>query len=176
MAPVRILHCHSTFSLGGKEARSVRLMNAFGGAAEHAILSAMPDRLGAREAIAKEIAVRFPDDAPSLTGRPDPLRLGRLSRYMRRFDLVLTYNWGGFDAVMARRLFGGPPLVHHEDGFNEDEAERLSPKRNLYRRAGLGAATQLVVPSERLERVAREAWGRMPVRIPNGVPVARFAG
>ena len=42
MAPVRILHCHSTFSLGGKEARAVRLMNAFGDAAEHAILSAMP--------------------------------------------------------------------------------------------------------------------------------------
>ena len=32
---VRILHCHSTFSLGGKEARAVRLMNAFGDAAEH---------------------------------------------------------------------------------------------------------------------------------------------
>jgi hypothetical protein len=115
---MRILHCHSTFSLGGKEARAVRLMNAFGDAAEHAILSAMPGSLGAREAIAKGIAVSFPDDAPSLTGRPNPLRLARLSRYMRRFDLVLSYNWGGFEAVMARRLFGGPPLVHHEDGFN----------------------------------------------------------
>ena len=176
MAPVRILHCHSTFSLGGKEARAVRLMNAFGGAAEHAILSAMPDRLSARDAIAKGIKVSFPDDAPSLTGRPNPLRLRRLSRYMRGFDLVLTYNWGGFDAVMARRLFGGPPLIHHEDGFNEDEAERLNPKRNLYRRVGLGAAFQLVVPSARLERIAREAWGRAPLRIPNGVPVARFAG
>jgi glycosyltransferase involved in cell wall biosynthesis len=176
MAPVRILHCHSTFSLGGKEARAVRLMNAFGDSAEHAILSAMPDRLGARDAIAKGIRVSFPADAPSLTGRPSPRRLFRLSRYMRRFDLVLTYNWGGFDAVMARRLFGGPPLVHHEDGFNEDEAERLNPKRNLYRRAGLGAAFQLVVPSARLERIARTAWGRAPLRIPNGVPVARFAG
>ena len=47
---------------------------------------------------------------------------------MRGFDLVLTYNWGAFDAVMARRLFGGPPLIHHEDGFNEDEAERLKPE------------------------------------------------
>jgi glycosyltransferase involved in cell wall biosynthesis len=175
-APVRILHCHSTFSLGGKEARAVRLMNAFGAAAEHTILSAMPDKLAAREAIAKGITVSFPGDAPSLTGRPDPIRLGKLSRYMRGFDLVLTYNWGGFDAVMARRLFGGPPLVHHEDGFNEDEAERLNKKRNLYRRTGLGAAFQLVVPSARLERIARNAWGRTPVRIPNGVPVARFGG
>jgi len=176
MAAVRILHCHSTFSLGGKEARATRLMNAFGDAAEHVILSAMPDKLGARDAIAKGIAVSFPADAPSLTGRPTPLRLGRLSRYLRGFDLVLTYNWGGFDAVMARRWFGGPPLVHHEDGFNEDEAERLNGKRNLYRRIGLRGAYRLVVPSARLERIARTAWGRTPERIANGVPVARFGG
>jgi glycosyltransferase involved in cell wall biosynthesis len=173
---LRILHCHSTFSLGGKEARSVRLMNAFGDAAEHVVLSAMPGQLGARDAIAKGIGISFPQDAPSLTGRPSPLRLARLARYLRGFDLVLTYNWGGFDAAMARRWFGGPPLVHHEDGFNEDEAQRLNPKRNLYRRIGLKGAFALVVPSARLERLAREAWGRVPVRIANGVPVARFAG
>ncbi len=176
MAAVRILHCHSTFSLGGKEARAVRLMNAFGDAAEHAVLSAMPDQLGAREAVAKGIAISFPTDAPSLTGRPGPVRLAALARYMRRFDLVLSYNWGGFDAVMARRWFGGPPLVHHEDGFNEDEVERLNRKRGLYRRIGLRAAVELVVPSARLERIAREQWGRAAVRIPNGVAVARFAG
>ncbi|HVQ07938.1 MAG TPA: glycosyltransferase [Allosphingosinicella sp.] len=175
MAPVRILHCHSTFSLGGKEARAVRLMNAFGDAAEHSILSAMPDKLAARDAIAKAIEVDFPTGAPPLTGPPMPRRLWRLARYMRSFDLVLTYNWGAFDAVMARRLFGGPPLIHHEDGFNEDEAERLSPRRNRYRRLGLGGAHELVVPSERLERIARTYWGRNPVRIPNGVAVAAFA-
>jgi glycosyltransferase involved in cell wall biosynthesis len=176
---LRILHCHSTFSLGGKEARTVRLMNAFGDAAEHAILSAMPDRLGARAAIAKGITVSFPTDAPPLAGTPTPMRLWKLALYMRRFDLVLTYNWGAFDVVMARRLFGRtmklPPLIHHEDGFNEDEAESLNRKRNRYRKLGLKAAAGLVVPSERLERIARRYWGRVPVRIPNGVPVAAFA-
>jgi L-malate glycosyltransferase len=49
--PLRILHCHSTFSLGGKEARAVRLMNVFGDRAQHTILSAVPDALGARDAI-----------------------------------------------------------------------------------------------------------------------------
>jgi glycosyltransferase involved in cell wall biosynthesis len=171
----RILHCHSTFSLGGKEARAVRLMNAFGDAAEHSILSAMPDKLAARDAIAKGVAVDFPTDAPPLTGTPTPRRLWRLARYMRRFDLVLTYNWGAFDAVMARRIFGGPPLVHHEDGFNEDELETLKPRRNLYRRIGLGAAYRLVVPSARLERIARTDWGTVPVRIPNGIALADYA-
>ena len=176
---VRILHAHSTFSLGGKEARAVRLMNAFGDAAEHAILSGMPDQLSARDAIAPEIRVAFPQDAPPLTGRPALSRLYRLSRYMRGFDLVLTYNWGAFDAVMARYLFGGPPLVHHEDGFNEDEAERLKTVRNLYRRLGLSAAHRLVVPSERLEAIALGAWAQprdKVERIGNGIDVARFAG
>jgi glycosyltransferase involved in cell wall biosynthesis len=172
---LRILHCHSTFSLGGKEARAVRLMNAFGDAAEHVVLSAMPGQFGAREAIDRSVGVSFPSGEPSLDGMPTPLRLWRLARYMRGFDLVLTYNWGAFDAVMARKLFGGPPLIHHEDGFNEDEREKLKPRRNWYRRLGLGAAYRLVVPSARLEKVARAAWGTMPVRIPNGIDVARYA-
>ena len=176
--PVRILHAHSTFALGGKEARAVRLMNAFGGAAEHAILSGMPDQLAARDAIEPGIKVRFPEDAPPLTGRPGLPRLFRLARYMRGFDLVLTYNWGAFDAVMARYLFRGPPLVHHEDGFNQDEAGALKTIRNLYRRLALPAAHRLVVPSEKLERIARSAWAQPAEkvqRIPNGIPVSRFA-
>jgi L-malate glycosyltransferase len=176
--PVRILHAHSTFSSGGKEIRSVRLMNAFGASAEHDVISAMPDRLEARSAIAPSVKVRFPAEAPALTGAPNPIRLWRLARYMRRYDLVLTYNWGAFDAVMAHHIFGGPPLIHHEDGFNEDEAQTLKSRRNLYRRLGLGGAFRLVVPSARLEKIALRAWGQLPgriVRVTNGVDVERFA-
>jgi glycosyltransferase involved in cell wall biosynthesis len=175
---VRILHAHSTFSLGGKEARSVRLMNAFGAAAEHSILSGVPGQFSAAGAIARDVAATFPEDAPALTGRPGLARLFRLARYMRGFDLVLSYNWGAFDAVMAKYLFRGPPLIHHEDGFNEDEALGLKTRRNLYRRLGLSAAYRLVVPSERLEAIARTAWAQPPERverIANGIPVGRFA-
>lgn len=180
--PVRILHLHSTFSLGGKEARAVRLMNAFGDAAEHVVLSAVPDALGARDAIDPGIAVAFPGDAaPSLIGRPGPRRYWRFARYMAGFDLVLSYNWGAMDGVAARRLYAGaltlPPLIHHEDGFNADELARQKPARVLFRRAMLGAAHKLVVPSERLERIARKVW-RQPAghirRIANGIPLARF--
>lgn len=177
--PIRILHAHSTFALGGKEARAVRLMNAFGDAAEHTVLSAVPDQLSARAAIASGIAVTFPEDAPPLAGAPSPARLLRLARYMRRFDLVLTYNWGAMDAVMARRTFGGPVLIHHEDGFNEDEAVALKSRRNLYRRLALGGAWRLVVPSARLEGIAHNAWGqpaRRVVRIANGIPIGAYAG
>jgi glycosyltransferase involved in cell wall biosynthesis len=174
----RILHVHSTFALGGKEARAVRLMNAFGEAAQHTVLSAVPGALSARDSLQASIKVDFPEDAPPLTGVPTPWRLLRLARYGRQFDLVLTYNWGAFDMVMARRLFGGPPLIHHEDGFNQDETAALNPKRNLYRRLGLRAAHRLVVPSARLGGLARTAWKQPPQRIeriPNGIPVADYA-
>jgi L-malate glycosyltransferase len=176
----RILHCHSTFSLGGKEARAVQLMNAFGDAAEHTVLSAVPDALGARDAIASDIKVSFPGDAaPPLHGKPSLARYRDLTAYMKQFDLVLTYNWGSMDAVGARRVFprGCPPLIHHEDGFNADEAEKLNWKRNAFRRLMLPTAKVLVVPSQRLEGIARTVWHRKEViRIPNGIDVAAYAG
>ena len=181
--PVRILHLHSTFALGGKEARAVRLMNAFGNAAEHVVLSAVPDALGARDAIDPAIAVRFPGagEAPSLIGKPGPVRYWRMAQYMAGFDLVLSYNWGAMDGVAARRLYAGamklPPLIHHEDGFNADELTRQKPARVLFRRAMLGAAFRVVVPSERLEKIAWRVWhqpARHVRRIANGIPLDRF--
>jgi L-malate glycosyltransferase len=183
MTPVKILHCHSTFSLGGKEARAVRLMNVFGGAAEHVILSAVPDALGARDAIDPGVRVSFPGEAaPPLCGKPSPARYDRLSRYMQQFDLVLTYNWGSMDAVGARRMFAPfrklPRLIHHEDGFNADETEGFNWKRTLFRRLMLPTAERLVVPSQRLEGIARDVWKQPAsrvIRIPNGIEVGRYA-
>jgi L-malate glycosyltransferase len=179
-APVRILHLHSTFAPGGKELRAVRLMNAFGDRAVHTIVSGMPDQLGARDAIAPGIQYEIAQDPPPLTGRPSIGRYERLAKLMSRFDLVLTYNWGAMDAVMARRAFNKalPPLIHHEDGFNNDEAEGLKATRNWFRRGALDAATALVVPSHTLEDIALTTWKQPRPRvhrISNGIPVARYA-
>jgi L-malate glycosyltransferase len=178
--PVNVLHCHSTFSLGGKEARAVALMNAFGGAARHTVVSSVPGALAARDAIAPGIDVRFPDNVPPLAGRPSVARYRDIASYLRGFDLILTYNWGAMDAVMARRMFtrGLPPLVHHEDGFNADEAVRLKPERTLMRRLAFPAASAIAVPSGTLEDIALKTW-RQPAarvhRIPNGIQTARYA-
>lgn len=176
---VRILHCHSTFGPGGKEARAVRLMNAFGKRARHTILSATPDALGARAMIDPGIAVDFPEDAPSLIGKPGVARYRKLAEYMTGFDLILTFNWGAMDAVMTRRIFSRdlPPLVHHEDGFNADEAVRLNPKRTMFRRFGLPAAYGLAVPSATLAEIARTKW-KVPAakvhQIANGIDVRAY--
>ena len=178
--PPHILHLHSTFAAGGKERRAVALINRFGPAASHSIVSAMPQAMGARDLIAPGIAVHYPFGFPPLTGRFGVRRLQTLARAMRGFDLILTYNWGAMDACMAHALFGPmqglAPLIHHEDGFNADEAQGLKWQRNWYRRLALARAHALVVPSNLLESIALGPWaqpsGRVH-RIANGIDTAR---
>ncbi|MXP42648.1 glycosyltransferase [Altererythrobacter soli] len=177
----RILHLHSTFDPGGKEVRCVRLINAFGAGTEHAIVSGDPDRRGAAALLDPKRKVAWPK-FPSLKGKPLPGRLKSIAAAMAGYDLICTYNWGAMDAVMAHTLFADvyrlPPLVHHEDGFNEDEALRLKAGRNFYRRIALGRTSALVVPSRLLQRIALEAWQQPHTRvrrIPNGVDTRAYA-
>ena len=178
--PLNILHMHSSFDLGGKEARAVQLMNAFGDRARHTIVSGMPEQLSARESIAKGIAYDIAQNPPPLTGKPSVARYEAIAKFMRRFDLVLSYNWGAIDAVMAKRVFAKnmPPIVHHEDGFNADEAMKLKPQRAVYRRMAFPAAYAVVVPSMTLEWVATNIWKQSAPRlrrIPNGINTALYA-
>ncbi len=178
---MKLLHLHSGFDAGGKELRSVRLMNAFGTGAAHTVVSGTPGAYGAARALDARLKVSYPQDFPALTGKPWPRRLERIARAMLGHDLVLTYNWGAMDAVLAHTVFartlGLPPLVHHEDGFNEDEAAGLKPTRNFYRRLALARADALVVPSRRLEEIALRTWlqpRERVTRIANGIDVRAY--
>ena len=179
---MRFLHLHSSFNPGGKELRAAKLIGAFGPGIEHTIVSGVPGALDAAAAIDPAMRVNYPDDFPALTGSLSYRRFRAIAQALRGFDLVLTYNWGAMDAVMAHRLFarslGLPPLVHHEDGFNQDETEGLKRSRNWFRRLALPTAAALVVPSQMLERIALETW-RQPAervrRIANGIRLADFA-
>lgn len=175
MAP-RVLHVFSTFNLGGPQARAVQLINAWGQAYRHAIVSVEHGELEARQRL--QVATDVPA-FPDLKTGSLPARLIAVRNRLRELkpDLVLTYNWGAIEVVMARRLFGGPPLVHHEDGFGTEESVRLYPRRTLFRRLSLGAAKQVVVPSRVLERIARDVWRQPASRvtcIPNGVDLPAF--
>ena len=175
-ARLRLLHLHSTFSPGGKELRAAKLMNAFGPGVEHVVVSGIADELGAAAAVSPAVSVTYPTDFPPLAGKPGLRRWWRIARAMRGFDLALTYNWGAMDAVGAHWLFGRalglPPLVHHEDGFNQDEAHTRKPVRNRFRRLTLGTAAAVVVPSRVLETIAANEWRVVPGRlrrIANGI-------
>lgn len=157
----------------------MRLMNAWGDRARHTIVSGVPEALGARAAIDTKVKYEIAQDPPPLTGKPSVRRFEAIARFARRFDLVLTYDWGAIDGVMAGRAFGKgmPPVIHHEDGFNEDEASGLKLERNLYRRFALPAAYALVVPSQSLEAIALSVW-RQPRarvhRIAKGIDTAAY--
>ena len=176
-----ILHVHGSFTLGGKEARAIRLMNIWGDKARHSIVSADRQALGARAAIDPAIQADFPA-SPPFAGRPGVGRFRDIAKFLKKYDLILTYNWGAMDAAMAHRVSNSvsamPPLIHHEDGFNADEAAGLKPQRNLYRRVALGRANALVVPSVRLEGIARQVWKQPAAKvhlIRNGIDTARYA-
>ncbi|HEY3569698.1 MAG TPA: glycosyltransferase [Thermoanaerobaculia bacterium] len=170
-----LLHVFSNFVPTGPELRTVALIGAFGARFRHSILS-MDGRTSAAE--------RLPPEA-DVTLLPSPPRAGSLAtaRRLRRLlaetgpDLVLTYNWGAFDMLLAARGSGFRRLVHHEEGFNEDEAESFKMRRVLARRVVLPGAHRLVVPSQRLRSIATGLW-KVPedkVRlIPNGIPLDRF--
>jgi hypothetical protein len=91
---LHVLHLHSTFDAGGKERRSVALMNRFGAALDHSVVSAQPGAMGARSLLARGLSVHFPLGFPSLTGKLGVRRLQTLARGMQGFDLICTYNWG----------------------------------------------------------------------------------
>jgi len=91
-------------------------------------------------------------------------------------DLLITYNWGATEALMAvlsLRL----PAIHTEDGFGVDEKQRLKRRRVLVRRVLLRRAFAVVVPSNALRQIATTKY-RLPeskVRfIVNGVDLDRF--
>lgn len=179
MARPRLLHLHSTFNLGGKEARCVQLINAFGDAYDHDIVSGIPEQTGAMGLIDPAVPAQLRTDFPLLTGPLGLARLRDIGAAIRDggYDLVLTYNFGSLDGAMANRLHAGVPHVHHEDGFNEDEAVRQKPLRVLYRRAAIAKAARVVVPSRNLERIAREVWKQPAGKVacvPNGVDMALY--
>jgi glycosyltransferase involved in cell wall biosynthesis len=89
-------------------------------------------------------------------------------------DLLLTYNWGAIDAVVAAHSLGFTRVVHHEDGFNADEAVGFKRRRVWARRFVLPRVRRVIVPSRRLERVALDVWGlapRLVAWVPNGIDI-----
>lgn len=173
MTPLRtphLLHVLPTFVPGGLEMRTVNLIAGFGGEFRHSILA-----LDGRT----EAAGRLPEGAP-VTILPSFPKAGTLAtaRKLRDVlrhespDLVLTYNWGTFDMLLAARSLGFRRLIHHEDGFRADEAQSFKRRRVLARRAVLAGVSRLVVPSDRLYQIAIRLW-RVPAErialIRNGI-------
>jgi L-malate glycosyltransferase len=174
--PPHLLHVFPSFEAAGAQQRTVRMMRACGDRFRHSIL-ALDGCLDALDLLPAELGVR---SLPAPTQGRGPLAGMRAARALLRQeqpDLLLTYNWGSFDYVLAVRALANVPHVHHEDGFNIDEAGQLKLRRIWARRHGLRRADRVIVVSETLQSIARERWRLPPEQltlIPNGIDVERF--
>lgn len=171
-APRHLLHVFSTFCAAGPQVRTALLMRAFGDRFRHTVV-ACDGRTEAAD-LAPGVDLRLREFQP-VDGPMGAVRFGRRLLDEEKPDLLLTYNWGAMDAVLAARTARFRRHVHHEDGFNADEAERLKGRRNWTRRVSL-FGRDLIVPSAGLETIARRTWRLSRVHfIPNGIDAAAFA-
>lgn len=170
-APRHLLHVFSTFCAAGPQVRTALLMRAFGAGFRHTVV-ACDGRTEASE-LAGGVDLRLRSFEPV----PGPMGAVRFFRRLldeEQPDLLLTYNWGAMDAVLAARTSRLRRHVHHEDGFNADEAQGLKGRRNWTRRFTL-FGRDLIVPSSKLETIAKRTWRLSRVHlIPNGIDADRF--
>ncbi|MCP3917924.1 MAG: glycosyltransferase [bacterium] len=177
MSVAHVVHVFPTFVAAGAQVRTVALMNGLSTDYRHSVLSLA----GPTDAL--RLVDEGVDAGPIELGAAPASGPARGVRRMRALlaaqqpDLLCTYNWGSFDAVLAARSSGFGAHLHHEDGFNADEAVGQKRRRVWSRRLFLRGAHGVVVISERLRELALRSW-RLPERrvhfIPNGVRLERF--
>ncbi|MCB9871831.1 MAG: glycosyltransferase [Planctomycetes bacterium] len=169
-----ILHVFPGFDPGGTQVRTVQLMGMLPSDVRHSVVSMDGSYRSCQQAPAGVQVVAL----------EQPPRLGLLAmgRYMRRVlaeqrpDAVMTYNWGAIEMLLGARG-SGIPLIHHEDGFGPEEADRLLRRRTWIRRLLLRRAAAVAVPSRVLEEIALTRWRVPRARVhylPNGVDLQRF--
>jgi glycosyltransferase involved in cell wall biosynthesis len=170
-----LCHVFPAFGNGGPEVRTAIIINATADAFRHTILSISDDLSGADRIHAGDSVV---ERVPRLSGWGGaPKGLARTLRKQRP-DLLMTYGWGGVDAILVGRLCGFSRVIHGEDGFLPDEMLGQKRHRLITRQLAMRAAARVIVPSRTLVDIADRLW-RLPPRktcyLPNGVDASRFA-
>src|SRR4051812_42380786 len=98
-APPLIVHITPTFAPAGVQVRTVQLMNHFGSVFRHVVLSLNGDTTAGKR-IARAVEVRYP---PCPHSRNPVVMLRRIWSVLKaeKPALVLTYNWGSIDGILA---------------------------------------------------------------------------
>jgi glycosyltransferase involved in cell wall biosynthesis len=163
-----IVHVFPGFGVGGSQVRLAAIVQGLGDEFSHTIVS-LSGCFDAAPLLDKRADVRF---APLEATRG---RLARLSLYRRRLadlkpDLLVTYNWGSIEFVLAN-IGRSTPHLHVEDGFGPEEAKGQFRRRIWARRLAL-SRSDLAAPSAALQNIATRIWKLNERRvhwIPNGI-------
>jgi len=170
----KILHVFSTLAVGGPQRRFADYLAGSKKPFDHKVY-AMDGRY---DALTLMEGIEKPDDQPIPKG--DTWAAVKAARaYLKREkpDLLVTYNWGATEWVLANKYFRVCPMLHIQDGFNEDETGGETGKRRWMRRFAYKGCNGVVVPSHTLARLARQSWGISKKKlhyIPNGIVSERF--
>jgi L-malate glycosyltransferase len=172
----RILHVFPSFGVGGVPLRMVRVIEHAGTHLHHTII-ALDDNFDAASRFAGHVDTTLLSPPRQSGGMARDVLAGVLGLRRLRPDLLMTYNWGAIEWALANRLFVLAPHIHLEAGFGKEEADHQLRRRVWCRRWALGRCDKLVVPSLRLQDLARHVWklpAEMITYLPNGVDAARF--
>jgi glycosyltransferase involved in cell wall biosynthesis len=172
-----LMHVFPSFGIGGVPLRMVRILNHFQERYSHLII-ALDGNFDASARLAEGVDTELCAGHLPKQGLWRSLLSNVRSLHGRNPDLLLTYNWGAIEWAMANRLFPAAPHLHFEAGFGREEADVQLRRRVWCRRWALARSARVVVPSRRLENLAKTVW-RLPdatvTYLPNGVDVERFA-
>lgn len=173
---IHLLHVFPSFEIGGIQARTSAIINNLDDRFRHSIVALNGDYSCAAR-LSSGVPVRL------LTNVAPPDSLGKslrtawtVSREIHP-DILLTYNWASLDWALTSGFQRHFRHIHHEDGFNTDEAEKQFCRRIAYRRLSLLRNDLLIVPAQNLYEIARNVWKRPEARIrliPNGIDWREF--
>jgi glycosyltransferase involved in cell wall biosynthesis len=165
----RVFHVFGSLKLGGLQIRSAALLQALGPNFTHAVMALDGNFESLRESRSSIEFVPTPARSSSLL---QPLLLSQVIRRIRP-DLLVTYSWGAFDALIGGSLTGMCPVIH-----NECYAVDVKTRHIIARRIFLNRIHRTVVPSKTLRDFVLTRYKVHPdkvCRILNGVDTQKFA-
>lgn len=171
---MKIVHVVPSFGLGGMEKVLCTIINATSDRYQHSLV-ALDNRTDAVQwcPAAPPTIIAFHKAPQRRVFFRDLYRI----IHVQRPQMLLTYNWGATDAIWLGRLAGIARIIHHEHGFNVDEAHTLSWHRDLMRFGVYRLARKVVVVSQDLVRMMRTKFAlqdRQVAFIPNGIDATRY--
>lgn len=163
-----VLHVLPSFGTGGVQIRCASLLNATADMFAHSLCVIDGDLTEIGRITVPVRLITLPRHNKMVSA---PFVMWHLLRGMRP-NLLVTYGWGAFDAVIASQLARICPVVHHEYQTVDPKARRALARLLL-----LNRVFKTVVPSKTMFNVAISEFGLRPDRvhlIRNGVDLQHF--